>query len=70
MGNDLWESSEGDLGVLVGRMSMSQRCALVARKGNGVLGCVSRGVLSRARGVLLPLGSALVRPHGASRVRF
>lgn len=44
-----------DLGVLVdSRMATSQHCALVAKKANGILGCNSRGMVSRLREILLP----------------
>jgi len=56
LGVDQLESSsvERDLGVLVDKLTTGQQCARVAKKANGILGCMKKNVASRSREVLLP----------------
>ncbi|GAB0185178.1 cAMP-dependent protein kinase inhibitor alpha [Grus japonensis] len=66
LGGEWIDSSpeEKDLGVLVDeKLSISRQCTLAAQKATRVLGCIKRSVTSRLREGILPLCSALVRPH-------
>jgi len=51
------------------KLNMSWQCVLAAQKANHILGCIKRSMASRSSEVIMPLCSALVRPHLESCVQ-
>ncbi|KAK4816061.1 hypothetical protein QYF61_011069 [Mycteria americana] len=64
-GNPWFQYRLGDEGIesSPAKRTWRRQCALAAQKANCILGCIKRTVASRSREVILPLYSALLRPH-------
>jgi len=52
------------------RLAMSQHCALVAKRANGILRCIKRSMASRSGEMFFPPYCALVRPHLVYCIQF
>ena len=66
LGREWFESSpeEKHFGMLVDeKFNMTQKCSLTAQKITRILGCSKRIMARKSREMILPLYSALVRPH-------
>lgn len=55
-------SAKKDSGLLLDK-KLSQQCVLAAKKAKSILGYSGKSVDSRSRAAILPLSSALLRPH-------
>jgi len=59
------------MGILVNeKLDMNQQCVLAAQKANCILSCTKRSVVSKSREEILPVHSALVRPHLESCIQL
>ena len=70
MGKECLESSPEEKDLVDNRLAMSQQCAVVSKKANGILGCIKKNVTGMLREVILPLYSDQVRPYLEYWVQF
>jgi len=61
--NDIYRSADE-------RLQVSRKCVLAAQNANRILGCIMRSMASRLKEAILPLYSALLRPHLEYCVQF
>jgi len=59
-----------NINILNLRLAMSQQCALVAKKANGILEYIKKNMTNRLRKFFCPCYSALMRPHLRYCVHF
>jgi len=52
------------------KLNMTQQYVITAQKVKHILGCIKRSMTSRLQEVILPLYSALVRPHLESCIQL
>lgn len=52
------------------KLDMSEWCAAAAKKAKRMLECINKDITGRHKEIIIPLDSALVRPHLKYSVQF